>query len=130
MGAKAMPLPTGDEAAIAALYSQMHLAMVAADITALAALLTADFHLVHMTGYDQPRAEWLAHIASGRMRYFSSTQERVVVRVDGDNAQLRGRNRVKADIWGTRGTWPLQLDIGLVRRDGRWWMSTARASTY
>jgi len=125
-----MQLLTEDEGAIAGLYSQMHLAMVAADIEALAPLLTDDFHLVHMTGYDQPRAEWLAHIASGRMRYFSSTQEQVIVRIDGDSAQLTGRNRVKADICGARGTWPLQLDIGLVRRDGRWWMSTARASTY
>ena len=125
-----MPMPTEDKAAIAALYSQMHQAMVTADITALATLLTDDFHLVHMTGYDQPRAGWLAHIASGRMRYFSSAQEQVVVRVDGDSAKLRGRNRVKADIWGARGTWPLQLDIGLVRRDGRWWMCAAHASTY
>jgi ketosteroid isomerase-like protein len=118
-----------DEAAIRALYGDMHRAMVAADTGGLATLLTEDFHLVHMTGYDQPRAEWLAHIDSGRMRYFASREERVTVRVDGDHAQLTGCNQVKADIWGARGTWPLQLDICLIRLGGRWRMSSARAST-
>ncbi len=124
-----MPTPVEDEATIRALYSDMHRAMVAADTVALATLLTEDFHLVHMTGYDQPRAEWLAHIGAGRMRYFSSREERVAVRVDGDRAQLTGCNQVKADIWGARGTWPLQLDICLIRLGGRWRMSSARAST-
>lgn len=53
-----------------------------------------------MTGYDQLRTEWLAHIGSGEMRYFDSLEEEVVVKVDGNRATLRGRNRVKASIWG------------------------------
>lgn len=125
-----MSTPVEDEAAIRALYGNMHRAMVAADTVALATLLIEDFHLVHMTGYDQPRAEWLAHIDAGRMRYFASREERVAVQVDGDRAQLTGCNQVKADIWGARGTWPLQLDIRLIRRGGSWQMSSARASTY
>lgn len=122
--------PANDEAALRALYRRLHRAMLDADTSALAALLSADFHLVHMTGYDQPRAEWLAHIASGRMRYLSSVEDSVVVELDGDFARLRGRNRVKADIWGAKGTWPLQLDIRLVRQTGGWLLLEATASTY
>ena len=125
-----MPLLAEDETTIRAMYGQMHRALVAADTRALAALLTEDFHLIHMTGYDQPRVEWLSHIDSRRMRYFSSVEEEVDVQVDGDSAKIRGRNRVSADIWGARGSWPLQLDIRLSRQEGRWQMSAARASTY
>jgi len=125
-----MPASDKDEATVGEMYRQMHRAMVAADVQGLASLLAADFHLVHMTGYDQPRAEWLAHIESGRMRYFSSVEESLTVQVDGDVARLTGCNRVQADIWGARGTWPLRLHIQLVRREGRWLMSAAQASTY
>lgn len=120
----------GDRQEIHALYGSMHRAMVAADTGRLETMLTDDFHLVHMTGYDQPRAEWLAHIASGQMRYFDSKEEQVAINIDGGKATLMGRNRVKASIWGTRGTWPLQLDINLILLSGRWLMSAARASTY
>lgn len=122
--------PDNDEATLGAMYRQMHRAMVGADVQGLASLLAADFHLVHMTGYDQPRAEWLAHIESGRMRYFLSVEESLAVHVNGDRARVTGCNRVQADIWGARGTWPLRLQIQLVRREGRWLMSAAQASTY
>jgi formylglycine-generating enzyme required for sulfatase activity/ketosteroid isomerase-like protein len=125
-----MSQPPAEQQAIHALYSRMHRAMVASDTRTLASMLTDDFHLVHMTGYDQPRAEWLAHIESGQMRYHDSAEEEVVIKVDGSQATLRGRNRVNANIWGARGIWPLQLDIDLSLRDGRWLMSAARATTY
>lgn len=125
-----MPHPKDDTLAVHTLYGQLHAQMVSADTAGLSTLLTDDFHLIHMTGYDQPRAQWLADIQSGRMRYFSSTEEEVTVHIDGDTARLRGRNRVSAEIWGARGTWPLQLDAQLVRRRGQWQISVAVASTY
>ena len=125
-----MSQPPAEQQAIHALYSRMHRAMVTSDTRTLASMLTDDFHLVHMTGYDQPRAEWLAHIESGQMRYHDSAEEEVVIKVDGSQATLRGRNRVNANIWGARGIWPLQLDIDLSLRDGRWLMSAAQATTY
>ncbi|KWF32679.1 hypothetical protein WL88_25355 [Burkholderia diffusa] len=104
--------------------------MVAGDTGCLAAMLTDDFHLIHMTGYDQPRVEWLAHIDSGQMQYHASEEKRVAVKVAGNKATLIGRNLVKATIWGMRGTWPLQLDIDLILQNGRWLMCEARASMY
>lgn len=114
-----------------AMYRQMQDAMVAADTRRLRSLLADDFILVHMTGYPQPRDEWLAQIHTGRMRYFSSVEEDArVTHVDAARASLRGRNRVRADIWGVEGLWPLQLDIELSHIDGAWFMRHAGASTY
>lgn len=111
-------------------YRQMHSAMLNADTPSLRRLLTRDFVLVHITGYAQPCAEWLEHIAAGRMRYRTSTEESVVVKQDGQRYWLRGRNRVQADIWGAQGTWPLEMAIDFRREQGRWLMSRAVASTY
>jgi hypothetical protein len=126
-----MATPSTTEQQLIAAYRQMNRCMLAADTQSLKPLLADDFTLVHMTGYAQPRDEWLAQIDSGRMRYFSSEENEVApVKVENHRATLRGRSRVKADIWGAQGTWPLQMDIGFVLVNGHWLMQHAVASTY
>lgn len=123
--------PSTTEHQLIAAYRQMQRFMLAADTRSLKQLLTDGFTLVHMTGYAQPRDEWLAHIDSGRMRYFSSDEDAVAtVTVENQRAALRGRNRVEANFWGAQGTWPLQMDIDFVLVNGRWLMQHALASTY
>ena len=119
-----------DDAQIEAVYRRMYQAMRQADVAALDKLLTDDFHLVHMTGYDQPKAEWLAHIAGGKMQYFSSEEESITVRLQGNRATLTGRNRVRANIWGAQGSWPLQQIIQLEKQNDEWKISASRASMY
>ena len=119
-----------DPAPWVAAYRQMHVAMVAGDTDTLRSLLAPEFELVHMTGYVQPAAEWLQHIESGRMRYFASAEASVAVQGSDARRWLRGRSRVRADIWGASGTWPLQMDIDFRLQQGRWRMTRATASTY
>ena len=126
-----MPNPDTTEQQLIEAYRQMHRFMLAADARSLKPLLAEGFTLVHMTGYAQPRDEWLEQIDSGRMRYFRSEEEEVsVIQFQDQRATLRGRNRVKACIWGSQGTWPLQLEIQFVQANGRWLMQHADASTY
>jgi len=70
---------TAEQQLIAA-YRQMYRFMVAANARGLKGLLTDDFVLVHITGYTQPRDEWLAHIDSGRMRYFAEDEDAIYLR--------------------------------------------------
>lgn len=111
-------------------YRQMHAAMLSADTHTLRSLISADFVLVHMTGYAQSGTEWLQHIDNGRMRYFTSEEESVELLGSGEQRRLRGRNWVRANIWGTHGTWPLQMLVDFRLQQGRWLMVKATASTY
>ena len=103
--------------AAADLYSLLCDAMVAADTKAIDALLTDYCVLTHMTGYPQPKVEWLGDIANGAMRYHSHE----VVSVQPDTIAgfpvVRGRTRTTATLWGGRGTWNLQI-VGYVVPDG------------
>lgn len=118
------------ERLIIEMYRQMHRAMVSADIQVLSTLLADDFRLIQMTGYDQSRKEWLEHINARKMRYFSSDELKVNVKMQGEEAQLVGQNFVRASIWGAQGTWPLQMEIKVVRVVDVWQMKTAHASTF
>ena len=119
-----------DRQAVIELYREMNHAMVAADIDALDKMLAPGYTLTHITGYKQTRAEWLAQVKSGEMRYFGTEEASVDARIHGDTATLTGRARTTANIWGAQGTWPLQLEIDLRKLDGRWLMEKAVATTY
>jgi hypothetical protein len=93
--------------------------MVAGDADALDALLIEDFTLVHMTGYRQPKAEWLADVRSGAVTYHAMED----VDVSGDAPVVTARTWTAATIWGPSGTWSLQLRI-LFPRDGSAWLAT------
>ena len=118
-----------DRQAVIELYREMNRAMVAADIDALDKMLAPGYTLTHITGYKQTRAEWLAQVKSGEMRYFGTEETSVDARIHGDTATLAGRARTTANIWGAQGTWPLQLEIDLRKLDGRWLMEKAVATT-
>jgi hypothetical protein len=120
----------GIAAALRANYEAQRRAMVAGDADALGNLLGADSTLTHMTGYRQPRAEWLADVRSGEMTYHAIEDVEVSVDVSGGAPVLTARTRTDATIWGSRGTWPLSLVIHFRNEGGVWLASTSVASTW
>lgn len=121
-----------DEEAVVEIYRAENRAMVERDQATLERILAETMTLTHMTGYVQPRQEWIAQIMDGKMKYYSSTEERVFdVVVEGDQASLVGQNRVKASVWdGGVSTWPLQMRVNLKRQAGRCQIVSQVASTY
>ena len=117
-------------AAVLANYEGQRRAMVAGDADALGALLAGDFTLVHMTGYRQPRAEWLADVRSGAMTYHSMEDVDVSVDLSGDAPVVTARTRTVATIWGASGTWPLQLRIRFTFDGTAWLAENAVASVW
>ena len=121
-----------DEEAVVEIYRAENRAMVERDQATLERILAETMTLTHMTGYVQPRQEWIAQIMDGKMKYYSSTEERVFdVVVEGDQASLVGQNRVKASVGGGGvSTWPLQMRVNLKRQAGRCQIVSQVASTY
>jgi hypothetical protein len=125
---------SGDEARIAeavrANYAAQRRAMVAGDAEALGNLLSGDFTLTHMTGYLQPKAEWLADVRSGEMTYHAMEDVDLSLDLASGVPVLTARTRTDATIWGSRGTWPLALVIRFRHEGGVWLASSSVASTW
>ena len=120
-----------EETAIKEAYRQMYRGMIDKDREVLESVLRSSFVLVHMTGLRQSREGYISSIENGTLNYFSEEPVEVTVTVHGDQAELVGKSRVNAAVFGGgRHTWPLQLDIELVRTDGNWRMTQALASTF
>jgi hypothetical protein len=106
-------------------------AMVAGDADLLGEQLADGFTLTHMTGYVQSRGEWLAQVASGEMTYHSMRDVTVSVEdADTNEPVLTADTRTDATIWGSRGTWPLRLEVHFARHDHTWKATRSVASTW
>ena len=126
-----MQSQTDDRQQIRQLYETMYQAMVAKDTATLNRVYADEMVLIHMTGMRQSKKQYLDAIADGTLNYYTAVHEQMEVTVEGDRAALTGRSRVTAAVFGGgRHTWPLQLRFRLVKRDGQWLFTEARASTY
>lgn len=111
-------------------YRALLRAMVEGDTDSLDELLDEDFTLTHMTGYVQPKREWLAQIRDGHFDYHGVEEKDVTVEVEGGTARLVGRTVTDATVYGTRAPWRLQLALDYALTDGAWIALRSVASSW
>lgn len=113
-------------------YLEMYRAMMVKDSIGMDKILDETFVLVHMTGMHQPKDEFINAVLDGTLNYYTAEHDDItLLSVDGEYASMVGKTRVNAAVFGGgRHTWRLQQNINLVKRDGRWLIAEARASTY
>ena len=124
------PPVNSDEATVLEVNRERSRLLVEQRIDELDELLSPDFLAVHITGYEQTKAEWLDQIRSGQMRYHDFEEVSATVTIDGDSAVAVTRSLVDATIYGSRGTWPLESTTTYVRDGGTWKAQHSRARTY
>ena len=105
-------------------------AMQNADTHHLAAILDDGFTLTHITGYRQPKSEWLSQMQAGQFQYHSISERSVDIKVHADTVSLVGRVITDATIYGSRSSWRLQLALEYVRRGDTWIALRSVATTW
>ncbi|GEO63481.1 nuclear transport factor 2 family protein [Companilactobacillus nantensis] len=121
-----------DQEAIIQLYREENEAMVAKNLSKLNQILAPTMKLTHMTGYVQPKLEWIDQIQNDEMQYLSSKEENIKdIEIYDNQASLIGQNQVQAKIWGGGvNTWPLQMKMYFAKQNGNWIITNQVASTY
>ena len=132
--------PDGDvQTAVRQAFSTQLTAMTDRDTATLDALLADDFTLTHLSGYRQPKQEWLEEIAAGAFTYHHLGVATIEVDEDLGADQpsdaepshtlqpvLIGRLQADATVYGQRSRWRLQLTQAYSRTPDGW---TATCST-
>lgn len=119
-----------DEAEIKNLYEQVYAGMLEKNTKILDEILDNDMILIHITGYKQPKSEWLAEIDSENMKYFSREEKSVEIIINENFASLTAQNILDARIWGSRNHWRLQTIMEFEKIDGKWKIKKMKASTF
>lgn len=107
---------------------QRFAAMVAADIGALERLLADELTYTHTTGTTDSKAELLASLSSGTLKYLSIEPQEMRARPYGEAGVVTGRAAMKVRAGGQELALRIAFTDVYVRRDGRWqmvaWQST------
>ncbi|KOU73311.1 hypothetical protein ADK57_08935 [Streptomyces sp. MMG1533] len=105
-------------------------AMNEGDTEALDAMLDDGFTLTHMTGYVQPKTEWLSQMRDGRFVYHAIDEKNTALDIEGDTVRLVTRTVTDATVYGTRANWRLQLTTDYARTGNTWAMIRTVATTW
>lgn len=116
---------------IRGLYREYWRCMIAKDADGLRGMMTEDYTLQHMTGVKQSAETFLKGLLDGTFHYYAAEHDSIEVTVAGDYATLIGKSRVLAAVYGGgKHSWRLRGDFSLRKEEGRWKLSSSRASTY
>jgi hypothetical protein len=124
--------PHDERAGILRVLDRYHEAMVAARTGTLERLLDDEFSLVHITGYVQPKTEWLDVVRSRDFDYHAIEVDKPSLTVEATpkTAVLKGRGIFDATINGVRSPWRLQFTITLHRHEDQWRFVRAKYTSF
>ena len=113
------------------LYRQYWQYMIEKNAAGLRRIMTEDYYLLHMTGVRQSREEFLRDLLDGTFNYYTADHDSIVVRIDGNVAEMIGKSRVTAAVYGGRkNQWRLCGVFSLRNENGDWKLINSKASTY
>ena len=120
-----------DEKQIQKLYRDYWTGMIRKDAQGLRDLMAEDYYLEQMTGVRQTRDQFLAGLLAGTFNYYSAEHDAIEVRVHGDSAEMIGRSRITAAVYGGgKKSWRLQGDFTLRKEAGAWKLTSSGGTTY
>ncbi len=120
-----------DNRLMEATYQKMYEGMVTKNEPLLREVLDDSFVLVHMTGMNQSKEDFIEAVMNGTLNYFSGEHESLSVNVRGEMAFMTGRSKVAAAVFGGgQHTWRLQQKCILKKSNGSWKITRSVVSTY
>lgn len=110
-----------DEREVIDLFAKIQNAMILKDISFLKGIYLPDSSLTHISGKVQSSEMFLSELESGVLNYFKSVLcDGFKVSVDGDLAILEGELDLTAKVYGSSGTWHLDMWRSFKKVDGVW----------
>ena len=120
-----------DEEIIKDLYRDYWRYMIEKNAEGLRRIMSDDYYLLHMTGVRQSKEEFIKGLLGGTFNYYSAEHDGIDVEIGGENAKMTGKSRVLAAVYGGgKHLWRLRGDFTLRKENGRWKLTSSKASTY
>ncbi len=120
-----------DEDVIKNIYIELTQASINKDIEKLNELLSDKYILVHMTGMNQTKDDYINSVKNGSLKYYDAVHDSIIVSIDGNKASIVGKSKVLASPFGmSKSWWRLKQNIILEKIDGKWLIIKSVATTY
>ena len=120
MIAQSKKTAVNDEAALKAIEEKWEVASVKGDVAALGAILADTFISISADGHMQTKAEMLAAIKSGEVKFEKSDVDELKVQVYGNAAVLMGRWTGKVIEKGEASESTERFTDTFIKQNGQW----------
>ena len=113
------------------LYIDLCDASINKDLDKLNEILADNYILVHMTGMNQTKEDYINSVKNGDLKYYESIHESIDVKIDNNKASVIGKTKTLASPFGiSKSWWRLRQDLDLEKINGKWMIIHSVASTY
>ena len=121
---------TGEEI-IRNLYIELCDASTNKYLNKLDEILADDYILVHMTGMNQTKEDYINSVKNGELKYYESIHEDIEINIKNNKAIVIGKTKTLASPFGMhKSWWRLRQDLELEKVEGKWVIKQSKASTY
>ncbi len=120
-----------DEQIIKQLYIELCEASIQKDIKKLNDILSDDYLLIHMTGMNQKKQDYIQSVRNGDLKYYKSIHENIDIKINGNKAYVIGKTKTLAAPFGSsKSWWNLRQDLILEKVNDKWIIKQSKASMY
>ena len=114
------------------LYIDLSDASINKDINKLNEILSDEYILVHMTGMNQSKEDYINSVKAGELKYYESIHEEIIIEyINESEARIVGKTKTLASPFGMgKSWWRLKQTMTLKKLNGVWLITKSVASIY
>ena len=96
-------------------------AIISKDKLGMQNSLDPSFVLIHMSGKNEPKNEFISDVMGGVLNYFHSKIINTKIRINNDTAEMDADVNLDAKVYGMKGNWTLHSKNIFKKKNGRWY---------
>ena len=96
-------------------------AIISKDKLGMQNSLDPSFVLIHMSGKNEPKNEFISDVMGGVLNYFHSKIINPKIRINNDTAEMDADVNLDAKVYGMKGNWTLHSKNIFKKKNGRWY---------
>ena len=95
-------------------------AIIKKDKSGMESLLDPSFVLVHMSGKEESKNQFISDVIGGVLNYFHSKIINPIIKLNNNSAEMTADVNLDAKVYGMKGNWTLHSKNIFQKKNGRW----------
>ena len=96
-------------------------AIIQKDKSTMESSLDSSFVLVHMSGNEEPKNQFISDVIGGVLNYFHSKIINPKIKINNNSAEMIVDVNLDAKVYGMKGNWTLHSKNILQKKNGKWY---------
>ena len=96
-------------------------AIIKKDKSTMETSLDSSFVLVHMSGNEEPKNQFISDVIGGVLNYFHSKIINPKIKINNNSAEMIVDVNLDAKVYGMKGNWTLHSKNIFQKKNGKWY---------